>query len=549
MSDIFFEKSKKIADDFIQSIVFLDDKAYQNEGTERTNHDFNALKISQVFSKENKICAVYKPETKKDIENFKQIARKADITILDWQINIPSVVTPENAGDDDEDDDPRGQYTKEIIKSILLEDELNRNALKLIIVYTGDYSDLAGISEDIYKNVFNSKNFKLYKKNCAIESSNFKVLIRAKEVELSNSLNKRKYKNKILKYDEVPSYVLCEFTKMTSGLLSNFALLALTILRQNSSKILTLFTKEVDSAFLSHKALLPNQEDAEDLLIELFGDSISDLLSYNKISEDISLLIEDWIKSSLEEENRSVLKKNGQPYNPDSPFTRKFSLLLALLNSQDINVEQRYKDTFISNGISNTKAEEYYKYISLNNTQLFVNNSKLSTVDSIDKKFSILTHHKSLFIPQNTIPKLSLGSVIRSTKNVDIYYICIQQKCDSVRIARNHERKFLFIPLKVSTDKFDIITPKGIKLKRDKSSFAIRTIKFVCIDDRGVIKAEKDTLGRFIFKQKYNSRNDEQFEWILDLKDLHSQRIIAEYVATLSRVGLNESELLSWYLC
>ena len=58
MSDTFFDKSKAIANDFIQSVVFLDDKAYKGKDNENPNHDFDALKITQAFAKENKICAV-----------------------------------------------------------------------------------------------------------------------------------------------------------------------------------------------------------------------------------------------------------------------------------------------------------------------------------------------------------------------------------------------------------------------------------------------------------------------------------------------------------
>lgn len=57
----------------------------------------------------------------------------------------------------------------------------------------------------------------------------------------------------------------------------------------------------------------------------------------------------------------------------------------------------------------------------------------------------------------------------------------------------------------------------------------------------GVILAEEEH-GKFIFKQKYSDTDDEQFEWVLDLKDLHSQRIVTDYASKLSRVGLNESE-------
>lgn len=541
MSNTFFEKSKEIANDFIQSIVFLDDKAYKDANKENPAHDFNALEISKVFAKEKKICAVYIPESKEDIENFKSIADKADVVVLDWQIVFSQEVKP-GSEEEDAPDEPRGIYTKEIIKEILFDNEDIKNSLKLIIVYTGDFTILEEISEEIFKEVFNSsENYLLDKTDCSIKSSQIKILVRAKSAEIANPANKAKYEGFMVKYEDLSSFILAEFTQMTSGLLSNFALMSLTTLRKNSSKILGLFSKEMDNAFLSHKSLLPSQEDAEDLLIYLLGDTISDLLFYNKTNETTRSQIEDWVTANIIEENKELLKKDGSKYNPIENYSRNHKLILALINSQNKDIEKRYEDVFTS--IANTskgRIVDYFKHISLNNTLLFLNNTDEIKKDTIDKKFSILTHHKSLFIPNNSIPKLTLGTVVKSSTVHDSFYICIQQKCDSVRMTKGSERKFLFIPLAVSLNKFDIVTPDGVKLRRIKDSFSIRTIKFICNNDNGVIKAEKESqTNKYFFKQKYE---DEQFEWILDLKDLHSQRIIIDYTSQLSRVGLDESE-------
>ncbi|GEM52684.1 hypothetical protein EB1_24740 [Empedobacter brevis NBRC 14943 = ATCC 43319] len=545
-SSTFFDKSKEIANDYIQSVVFLDDKAYRDSDKESTDHDFDILKISKAFAKENKICAAYRPESEKDINDFKIIANKADVVVLDWQIEFPQVVE-QGLEEQDEPDEPRGAYTKQIIQSVIFDNDKPKDSLKLILVYTGDYTYLESITEDIYKNVFkSSQDYKYDSENHTIQSHQVKVVIRSKPAEIAFDANKDKYEKHMVHYEKLPAFVLTEFTLMTSGLLSNFALLSLSALRKNSTKILSLFSKELDNAYLSHKSLLPSQEDAEDLLIELFGDTISDLLLYNKSNEELRNLINDWIQDNINEENKELLKKDGAKYSPTETFTRTHQILIDLLNSTNKDVEKRYIEIFNSKaGISKTKINDYFKYISLNNTLLFLNSSKEFKKSEIDQKFSILTHHKSLFIPNNTIPKLTLGTIIRSTKNSDNYYICIQQKCDSVRISKNVERKFLFIPLVISDSKFDILTPDGIKLKKVKDSFSIRTIKFVCKDDKGIIKAEQDDKGAFIFKQKYE---DEHFEWILDLKDLHSQRIIIEYTSQLSRVGLDESEWHRRYL-
>lgn len=43
MADRFIEQSKEIANNFIQNIVFIDDKAYKND---MTNNAFSALDVS-----------------------------------------------------------------------------------------------------------------------------------------------------------------------------------------------------------------------------------------------------------------------------------------------------------------------------------------------------------------------------------------------------------------------------------------------------------------------------------------------------------------------
>lgn len=95
----------------------------------------------------------------------------------------------------------------------------------------------------------------------------------------------------------------------------------------------------------------------------------------------------------------------------------------------------------------------------------------------------------------------------------------------------------------VTDDKpFNFITQDHIKLKLETKSYSLRTLKFISSKD-GYVESKK-LRGKFYFKQMYNTVKDEKFEWILDLKDLHAQRIVADYAATLSRVGLNESEWL-----
>ena len=85
MADIFLEQSKKIANNFIQNIVFIDDKAYKSDDSKNS---FETLNISKIFAEAGKICAIYAPESDADITYYDTILKKADVVILDWRLGI-----------------------------------------------------------------------------------------------------------------------------------------------------------------------------------------------------------------------------------------------------------------------------------------------------------------------------------------------------------------------------------------------------------------------------------------------------------------------------
>jgi len=537
MNTAFFEKSKQIANGYLQNIAFLDDKAFENNANIEQGHDnqhaFDSSAISKVFAKEKKICAVYRPVIETDIEDFKEISKKADVAILDWLITLQNTIEEDTLTEDAEEDDPRGQYTKQIIKELI--ECSGSDSLKLIVIYTGE-----DILEEITQNIFSeisewNQNFEIDNSNCEVYSKNIKILVRGK----SGGNNEIRFKqrphllDKILTYDELPSFVLKEFTIMTSGLLSNMALLSLSTIRNNSHKMLNLFSKDLDAAYMGHKALLPNQNDSEDLLLKLFGDTVTDLLHYSSIPQKIrEELVDIWIDANIvDEEFTSTNNKK---------FQRTKDFLKQLMHSNNEDIEKRFDEVFNGTDLSKAEKKQYREFKS---TELFLNLAHQDKKEMVNSGFAKLTHHKSLFLPQNTIPKLTLGTIIKSSVNENNYYVCIQQRCDSVRLKKDEERKFLFLPLsKVVDGKFHIITPEGDKLKLDKKSYLIKTIKFKCNCDEGEVKGILSEDRKYIFKEIYEG--GETFEWVLDLKDLHSQRIVTNYVTELSRIGLDESEWL-----
>ena len=116
MADRFIEQSKEIANNFIQNIVFIDDKAYKEDST---NNAFSALDVSNAFAKTGKICAIYAPKSVSDIDSYDVILKKADVVILDWYLNIERDEEQQLDPDADADnDEPRGEFTLKLLKQL-----------------------------------------------------------------------------------------------------------------------------------------------------------------------------------------------------------------------------------------------------------------------------------------------------------------------------------------------------------------------------------------------------------------------------------------------
>jgi hypothetical protein len=551
MNNSFTEKSKEIANDFLQTIVFLDDNAYTE--TNGNSHDFNAIEITKNFSSDEKFCAVYKPNSEDDIDAFIKVAQKADVIILDWEINLSGKIVDaeeaeEASEESDEDDaevvDTRGEHTKKIINE-LLENSRFPNSLKLIIVYTGT-EDLEGITDNIRENLPEGIDLS-NEEICCLSNNNIRIQVSYKGEEgVEKFTHVRKLQKLDVSYDNLPNFVTNEFSKLTSGLLSNFALKALTEVRNNSHKVLSLFNKNLDSAYLAHQSLMPNVEDANELLVDLLKDAIRDLLNDKNLNNFLDReLVEGWVNEHIKDGDRKIINGNGEP-QPQS-YVRTVELIKNLLFSVETDISIRYKEEYERlndfSTLTNKQREKHLKAIQKYNLGLFVDDiEKLD--QSVNDEFAVLTHHKTFFTPEENNPILSLGSIVKK-RNSDKYYVCIQQRCDSVRVGNDEVRRFLFLPLVVEENNgnFNFITPDGERLKLKGKSYNLRTVKFEA-DENGTVRADKDERGYYFQALYHTEDNPEEYQWLFELKELHAQKIVTDYCANLSRVGINEYEWL-----
>ena len=506
MADRFIEQSKEIANNFIQNIVFIDDNAYKNE---ITNNAFSALDVSNVFAQSGKICAIYAPKSISDINSYNTILNKADVVILDWYLDIKKdenlIEDPEADADND---DPRGEFTLKLISDLLSQ----TGRLKLLIVYTGE-TDLFEITDSIYQKV-NQRSF--HKEDCVIRSLNSKILVRAKSQNSETQFaHNPELKNKIVPYESLPTLIVEEFADMTNGLLSNFALSSISAIRNNTSRMLSVFSPKLDPAYLGHKILLENTFESKQLLIKLFGEAISELLETTDI--DTKDWVDNWIENRITDETISI---NGVSIGKSKDLLKK------MFGSEQSRLKDKYAE---ASGKDMSNRDE--GKLQSHTIELFAYDDIDVNKSNVD--FAILTHHKNIFQPAIEASILTLGTVIKSAGR---YYVCIQQRCDSVRIKE--ERRFLFLPLEEEGE-YPLIVNNELKLFTNKSSFAIKTMKFKPKEGATIIQASKQE-DKYVFYSSYG----ETCEWVVDLKEMQAQRIVNNYCAQLSRVGLNESEWL-----
>ncbi len=523
----FLTLSKEIANEFLQNIVFIDDEAF-NKAKDK-DHDLDPLEISKSFARSKKICAVYNPLCVADIEDLTEVSKKADITVIDWRINLPmESEEDEDSEEDIEEDDPRGGHTLRVIKSILDDPTIGEGSLKLILIYTGE-TDLQGITERVYDFLNQEEEEGFSKSFCEVSAENIRILVIAKpQVKFSHlpELEKR-----IVQYKDLPDFILSEFTKMTSGLLSNYILKSISIIRQNTFRLVSLFNKEMDAAFLLHRALLPNPEDSQDHLNEMLTDSIGALLAYNTADSVVNIenLI-PWIRSrSIEKE--VLIGNKAVNFNESIAIDSIERGFLKAIQSkaEDLEIPKKKLDSFSRKDHS----KEY--------PNLFVAEESGS---KHNEQFSILSHQKSNLKLPSIQPKLTLGTIIKQVSgSKNGYFLCMQAKCDSVRLSS--ERKFIFLPLYPvpNEKKFQFVVEEAgsfVNLALAKGPFELRTIKFAPSSGFDSIVAQLKNKKIYFFKSIY----DEEFLWIADLKDSHAQRAAHRLASKLSRVGLDESEWL-----
>lgn len=518
MADYSFDEiSRQIVDDYLRDIVFIDEKAYVNQDGEDS---FNAAAVSQCFAKSGKLCTIYAPIKDVDIDFCTILADKADVLVVDWRLTLD--VTKELDENADAADDIRGEYTLQLLKTVL--HDAGNDKFKLIVVYTGE-TDLEQIFENIGTGL---SEFMLEKssEDFSLSSSNIEIVVRAKN---NAFVHKPEWNKFVIEYENLPSKLVEIFTKKIKGLLPNYALSAITEIRKHTPQILSAFSKDLDAAYLGHEVSIPNKEDAQQLLNTCFGSAISELL------QDVAIPMHKWYEQWVDAfvVDSYEIENGGKKIKISADFCK------SLFSASGTSLHERLSAFNVSAKWANKLVKESSSLFGLQG----------HAVQNSCSKFAKITQNKNIFGSKHNPPILTLGTVVRLA-NTNSYFVCIQQGCDSHRIPLNDKkngsgRDFLFLSLKKcdqdEKNKIKVMLNDFSEVIVETSSYSICKMRFLPQENGTPIYGKKEE-NQWVFESTSQNAFAYKYIWQFDIKESYALQIVNKYASQLTRVGVDLAE-------
>lgn len=581
-------KSKKIITNFLQTVVIIDDEAFldeelyrkheelsaqyiacvkasmpkvinrgksssgdenkpQDERQEEVPHYLNAKVLSDTFADYGLMCTVLRPTIDTDFSvKYNAILKKADIVILDWKLK---------EGDN-------GSTVKGLIKEVIKDSDGNtQKSLRSIVIYSGE-SKLKDKLQSVKEDLQSELGSPTAESDFSLEYDRLQIKIYAKEATQRAPKDTDVLKNETT----LVTAIIDDFVSQVAGLVPNMAIQSLAELRQNTHKILGVFSKELDEAYLSHRMMLPNSSDAESFMINiLISELEAVLLNSTDITKSINIeSIMNWLDDKFEDSryrrlllNEFILTKNDDKleaakayfsYPETIQILKNGTNLLELLDQKLLSDKEKIKD-LVKKMFTDNLEKSQCKLLKQSDSKSKTKHKKLRELSKFlykndddalkrEHKFTALSTIKTIY--SNPTPYLTLGSILKNTEGK--YFLCIIPRCDAVR-KKTADHSYPFLSLEDATDKFSLLIEdaeyKKLTISDKPEELLTITLRKTDSNEDEPLYAEEDGVNRV-----FRANNGDVFVWITELKREKAQSILKSFADKLSRVGFNESEYL-----
>ncbi|HVT16140.1 MAG TPA: response regulator receiver domain [Thermoanaerobaculia bacterium] len=479
----------------------------------------NAKVLVDGFAEQGLVCAIIRPESSEGSPVARTVlaAQRADIVILDWDLN----------GD-------RGASTLKIVHHLVHEAEpLGR--LRLIAIYSGALT-LRQIGHLLRTALAKERGIARFRRQgaFAITRDAVRIVIVAKPTTRLK-LGDRALRARVVAAEELPSRLVDEFAEMTTGLVPHVAVASLAALRKNTHRVLGRLLSNLDPAYLWHRATQQRPADAETHLVDLVAGELRSVLEDERVGDWANLdAITQWIA-------RDKRTDFATAFGETTP--RPAADVLTLLEKGaadrgDANKDVRMKFPKMCVERNKPKSKGAHREEGIAGFAATPAVSKQSN-ETLAALMSLRTRY------EHPPPRLELGTILMCGRGKSrTYWLCVQPRCDSVRLKGNTAFPLLPLRLVGDTQKFDVLLPgdrKGYRRFRlsKKPAHIDMAIFPVHPSDNDAVVAERYGKG-FAFR----SRKRRRYVWVAELQPEYAQRIAQQVANEFSRVGLTESEWL-----
>lgn len=474
----------------------------------------NARILSQAFLDRRMICGLYRPESGEDmVTRASGAAEAADIIVVDWHLETG-----------------KSQPAKEIILNVLQKDVEEKGRLRLIAIYTsqpGREAIAVELLSDIEQQGILKDRFK--RLDTVISDATTRIVV----------LNKRSTPNAAdrdeVTEERLPERLVNEFAKLTTGVMPSFALSSVAAIRKGAHHVLSLYTSQLDGAFVAHRCGIPYPEDSKAFAVDMITSELRNLIEVADVAgetlgEDV---IEAWIQKKIDA---------GEPFRTDRAEVP--ANLVKGFVTEGVTAVQRSAEHQTAFQNTDGKLGKDHKVTSGTLSRIFYSSADAARtgVQELARLSTFQREPHRTRLPESWAPKLTLGSVIQSIDNEAEILLCVQPRCDSIRL--NGETAFPFQTVGNGTN-FNLIVRdiNGV----DQSTWVnlkprdTKMVRFGIDATRKAVFAQRDAARKLYV---FTAATGETFAWLGDLKVMKAQRWASELGTRVQVVGIDEFEWL-----
>ena len=454
----------------------------------------NAASVTEAFLARDIVCSVVtlpKSESDDPVTRIAQLAHSTDILILDWFIP------------DDE--------TTTLASLKQIKDQSHNKLVAIAILSEQNRLGIVGrIVEE------------LQLENCDdryLRHRQLLVMVYNKPtVEVMDPLDPQRIDN----YSDLPQHILADLDDSFEGLMPQFAFAGMNAIRNAMPNVLATFGRGLDRGGILHRAMLPPQDDAGhqycDVLLSEFADAL-----------DRAEVAEEWNGQAVEDN----LELDGQT---NSDQVEKLRDSLSAMDSQRFPRDDPtvcLREVLIS-GIPDSGSTKAHK----NAVQRLVEALPGFTVSN-----QALASLMCSMPIRRDVPQLGLGMIVQDA-NAE-YLLCVQPRCDSVRIAQ--ERPFPLAPLSIVTKfsfdsgidaMFEDDLNGYIAVQYTKHPYRLRNPSFKSNPEDVVVAHKTDDVWSF------TDANEDSYRAVARLRPEFAAEALHAIAGQLTRIGHDTSEWL-----